>query len=76
MILVTGASGRIGRRAAEVLHARGVALRLMSRNPASVPVLDGVDVIHGDFEQPDTLLRPECPTPVFASASTWICSCR
>lgn len=58
MILVTGASGRIGRRVAELLHAQGAALRLMSRNPAGVPALGAVDVVRDDFEHPETLLQP------------------
>lgn len=58
MILVTGASGRIGQRVAELLHVRGAELRLTSRKPAGAPALGGVDVVHDDFEQPQSLLQP------------------
>jgi uncharacterized protein YbjT (DUF2867 family) len=59
LILITGASGRVARRAAELLLARGVPLRLMSRRPdrARFP---GTETLAGDFGQPQTL------TPVFA----------
>ncbi len=53
MILITGASGRVARRTAALLAGR--PLRLMSRNPDHVPRLDGTDIIHGDFNTPETL---------------------
>lgn len=58
MILVTGASGRIGRRTAELLHAQGQPLRLMSRSPSNVPAMPGVEVVFGDFEDDTSLREP------------------
>lgn len=57
MILITGASGRIGRRTAELLAGGGHHLRLMSRNPQAVPKLAGTEVLRGDFAEPATLDR-------------------
>lgn len=54
MILMTGASGRVARRAVELLLGRGVALRLMSRRPEAVS-LQGVETVGGDFGKPSTL---------------------
>jgi uncharacterized protein YbjT (DUF2867 family) len=55
MILITGASGRIARRTAELLAERGASLRLMSREPDHAPKLANVEVFRGDFKQPTTL---------------------
>jgi uncharacterized protein YbjT (DUF2867 family) len=55
MILITGASGRIARRTAELLAERGTSLRLMSRNPDHAPKLAGVELVRGDFKQPAAL---------------------
>lgn len=54
-MLITGASGRIGRRTAELLANGRNSLRLMSRNPKSVPALAGAEVVYGDFAEPSTL---------------------
>ena len=54
MILITGASGRVARRAAELLAGRGVPLRLMSRRPDRVK-LPGIPTLAGDFGLPHTL---------------------
>lgn len=54
-ILITGASGRIGRRTAELLADGGNCLRLMSRNPKSIPQLAGVEIVKGDFAESSTL---------------------
>ena len=55
MILITGASGRVGRRAAELLAAGGQRLRLMTRSPERAPRLAGAETVRGDFGEPDTL---------------------
>ena len=39
MILITGASGRIARRTAELLARNGCILRLMTRSPQDAPKL-------------------------------------
>ena len=55
MFLITGASGRVARRAAELLAQRGFGLRLMTRTPQQAPKLEGVEVVRGDFAEPATL---------------------
>jgi len=55
MILITGASGRIARRTAELLGGNEFALRLMSRTPERVPRLDKTEVVRGDFAIPESL---------------------
>ena len=55
MILITGASGRVARRTAELLARDGHALRLMSRNPERAPKLAEAETVRGDFAEPATL---------------------
>jgi uncharacterized protein YbjT (DUF2867 family) len=55
IILITGASGRIGTRTAELLARGGHKLRLMSREPDRVPRLDNAEVVPGDFADPESL---------------------
>jgi len=55
MMLITGASGRIARRTAELLAGGGRALRLMSRTPERVPSLAGSAIVYGDFAEPASL---------------------
>ena len=55
MILITGASGRIARRTAELLSNTGLSLRLISRTPQRVPKLTGAEIVFGDFAEPATL---------------------
>ena len=55
MLLITGASGRIGRRAAMLLAQQGHNLRLMTRTPQGVPKLAGAEIVRGDFAEPATL---------------------
>jgi NAD(P)H dehydrogenase (quinone) len=55
LILITGASGRIARRAAEVLARDGQRLRLMTRNPRRAPKLADAETVRGDFAEPATL---------------------
>ena len=55
MILVTGASGTIGRRLVPLLAARAIPVRAMSRNPAGVPATAGVEVVRGGFDDPASL---------------------
>jgi NAD(P)H dehydrogenase (quinone) len=54
-ILITGASGRVGRRTAELLASRGYPLRLMTRTPQRAPDLSNASVLRGDFAEPTTL---------------------
>ncbi len=55
MLLITGASGRVARRAAALLAQRGYGLRLMTRTPQQAPKLDGAELVRGDFAEPATL---------------------
>src|ERR1700691_2825065 len=57
MVLITGASGRIARRTAELLASNGRALRLMTRTPQRVPELARAEVVYGDFAEPASLDR-------------------
>lgn len=51
MILVTGATGNVGRQVVEQLGAAGVPVRALTRNvTATFP--DGVEVVHGDLRDP------------------------
>jgi len=64
LILISGASGRIARRTAELLAQDGHRLRLMSRDPERAPKLTGAETVGGDFAEPGTLQR------AFAGVST------
>jgi uncharacterized protein YbjT (DUF2867 family) len=55
MMLVTGASGHVGSALVRQLAAGGVAVRAMTRRPASLRVPDGVDVVAGDCDDPASL---------------------
>ena len=55
VILITGASGRVARRTAELLARDGRHLRLMTRDPQRAPKLTGAETVRGDFAEPATL---------------------
>lgn len=55
MILVTGATGNVGRNVVEQLLAAGEDVRAMTRDPANAHLPDGVEVVSGDFRRPETL---------------------
>ncbi|HEX3876366.1 MAG TPA: SDR family oxidoreductase [Bryobacteraceae bacterium] len=55
LILITGASGRIGGRVAELLARDGQRLRLMTRGGERAPKLPGAETVRGDFAEPATL---------------------
>jgi uncharacterized protein YbjT (DUF2867 family) len=55
MILVTGACGRVGGRVAEILADKQIPFRAMSRTPDKLRKSEIVDVIYGDFEDPNSL---------------------
>ncbi|MEU3604525.1 NAD(P)H-binding protein [Streptomyces sp. NPDC035033] len=53
MILVTGATGNIGRALLEELHARGAGpLRGLTRDAARAVFPQGVEAVEGDFAEP------------------------
>ncbi|GIH51763.1 nucleotide-diphosphate-sugar epimerase [Microbispora rosea subsp. rosea] len=57
MILVTGATGTIGSETVRLLAAMGERVRAMTRNPAAITPPPGVEVVRGDFGEPDSLAR-------------------
>jgi uncharacterized protein YbjT (DUF2867 family) len=52
---VTGATGRIGRAVITELLQAGVPVRALTRNPAVAALPAAVDVVAGDFTEPDSL---------------------
>src|SRR5690242_5610755 len=69
-ILVTGASGNIGREVVSQLFARGVGVRAMTRKPETLGARDIVDVVQGDLTVPETLDR--CLDGVDAVFLVWL----
>jgi NAD(P)H dehydrogenase (quinone) len=57
MIAVTGVTGGLGGRVARRLAERGVAQRLVVRDPGRAPALDGAEVVTGSYDDPDGLRR-------------------
>jgi uncharacterized protein YbjT (DUF2867 family) len=56
-ILVTGATGNVGRGVVDRLTLAGEKVRALTRNPAAARFPDGVEVVRGDLAKPDTV-RP------------------
>jgi uncharacterized protein YbjT (DUF2867 family) len=56
-ILVTGASGNIGREVVAQLCAADLPVRALSRNPQSGNLPEGVDLVRGDLTAPETFDR-------------------
>ncbi|GAB3726539.1 SDR family oxidoreductase [Nocardiopsis nanhaiensis] len=54
-ILVTGATGTVGRWVVDHLIAAGHEVRAMSRNPAAAALPDGVEVVAGTMTDTDSL---------------------
>ncbi|MCM3874728.1 MAG: SDR family NAD(P)-dependent oxidoreductase [Pyrinomonadaceae bacterium] len=54
-ILVTGASGSIGRHVVDQLLQAGARVRALTRNPTAANLPDGVEVVQGDLARPETL---------------------
>src|SRR6266511_4399616 len=55
MILITGATGTIGRPLIELLGTAGADIRAVTRNPQAAGLPDGVEVVAGDPSRPDTI---------------------
>jgi len=55
MLVVTGATGTIGRPLVDVLVAQGAEVRAITRNPLAAGLPAGVDVVEGDPSRPDTV---------------------
>jgi uncharacterized protein YbjT (DUF2867 family) len=54
-ILVTGATGNVGRQVVVQLLTTGTAVRALARHPESAGLPEGVAVVGGDLSEPDTL---------------------
>lgn len=54
-VLVTGATGNVGRQVVSQLLARGVRVRAMARNPQSAGLPSQVEIVRGDLTIPATL---------------------
>jgi uncharacterized protein YbjT (DUF2867 family) len=55
MLLVTGATGTIGRPLIDVLVDEGVKVRAVTRGPQAAGLPAGVEVVEGDPSRPDTI---------------------
>lgn len=59
MILVTGATGTVGSEAVRLLSARNEPARALVRDPGRMmnrdDLADEIEIVTGDFDQPDTL---------------------
>jgi (4-alkanoyl-5-oxo-2,5-dihydrofuran-3-yl)methyl phosphate reductase len=55
MILVTGATGMVGREVVAQLLAAGQKVRALTRNPVKAKFDSRVDVANGNFDAPETL---------------------
>jgi NADH dehydrogenase len=55
LVLVTGATGYVGRRLVPHLLDRGVRVRALTRDPGAVNWPDGVETVRGDVTDPGSL---------------------
>ncbi|MFD7666226.1 NAD(P)H-binding protein [Streptomyces sp. NPDC059788] len=55
-ILVTGATGTVGRQVVAELLARGYAVRALTRDVSKASFPAGVEAVQGDLADPDTLI--------------------
>jgi uncharacterized protein YbjT (DUF2867 family) len=53
MILITGATGNVGREIVKQMHGSGHQIRVVSRNPAKVLWPADVEIIKGDLSDPE-----------------------
>lgn len=54
-VLVTGATGRVGRAVIAELRGAGVPVRALTRTPATAALPAAAEVVAGDFTEPDSL---------------------
>ena len=57
MILVTGATGTVGREVVAQLLVAGEKVRALTRNPSRAQLDEQVELVAGDFNQPETLAK-------------------
>src|SRR4029453_10114373 len=69
-ILVTGATGNIGRQVVAQLGATDCRIRALSPNPKSAHLPDDAEVVRGDLAAPETL--DECLDGVDAVFLVWL----
>ncbi|GAA1191672.1 uncharacterized protein YbjT (DUF2867 family) [Kitasatospora gansuensis] len=55
MILVTGATGNVGRHVVRLLAEQGIATRVLARDPEKAAGLGAAEVVLGDLAEPGTL---------------------
>jgi uncharacterized protein YbjT (DUF2867 family) len=55
MILITGATGNVGREAVRQLLSQGDEVAAVTRNPATAALPEGARVVEGDPSRPDSL---------------------
>ncbi|KQV19198.1 MULTISPECIES: NAD(P)H-binding protein [unclassified Kitasatospora] len=55
MILVTGATGNVGRHIVRLLAEQGIAARVLARDPEKAAGLGAAEVVRGDLAEPSTL---------------------
>jgi (4-alkanoyl-5-oxo-2,5-dihydrofuran-3-yl)methyl phosphate reductase len=57
VILVTGATGTVGREVVAQLLVAGEKVRALTRNPSRAQLDEQVELVAGDFNQPETLAK-------------------
>ena len=57
-ILVTGATGNVGRNVVSLLSGTGARVRALTRNPQTADLPDSAEVVSGDLSDPSTLEGP------------------
>jgi uncharacterized protein YbjT (DUF2867 family) len=72
MLVVTGASGRVGRLVAEELARRGERMRLVVRDPSRAPEIKGAEAVAGDYGSPDSLAKALRPGDRVFMVSLWL----
>ncbi len=75
MILVTGATGTVGRPLIEVLSTAGANIRAVIRNGQAAGLPDGVEIVRGDLSRPDSIApdrNKEAEQAAVASGLEWV----